>query len=167
MDLTPTADEAALRAEVRDWLKANLPWEYGKGLPPRFDDLADEVAFGRQWQGKLAEGRWVGVGWPEEYGGRGAGAVEHFIVIEELARARAPELVGRIGINLVGPTLLAHGTSEQKQWLSDILPAGNRRGRGGARSALSPPLRQRLLVRRACHRHVPPFTGRGYSAEDP
>ena len=123
MDLTPTADEAALRAEVRDWLKANLPWEYGKGLPPRFDDLADEVVFGREWQGKLAEGRWVGVGWPEEYGGRGAGAVEHFIVIEELARARAPELVGRIGINLVGPTLLAHGTPEQKQWLSDILPA--------------------------------------------
>ena len=123
MDLTPTADEAALRTEVRDWLRANLPWEYGKGLPPRFDDLADEVAFGREWQGKLAEGRWVGVGWPEEYGGRGAGAVEHFIVIEELARARAPELVGRIGINLVGPTLLAHGTPEQKRWLSDILPA--------------------------------------------
>ena len=63
MDLTPTADEAALRAEVRDWLRANLPWEYGKGLPPRFDDLAEEVSFGREWQGKLAEGRWVGVGW--------------------------------------------------------------------------------------------------------
>ena len=124
MDLTPTPEEAAFRAEVRDWLKANLPWEYGKGLPPRFDDLADEVAFGREWQGKLAEGRWVGVAWPEEYGGRGVGAVEHFIVIEELARARAPELVGRIGINLVGPTLLAHGTPEQKQqWLTEILPA--------------------------------------------
>ncbi len=62
--------------------------------------------------------------WPEEYGGRGAGAVEHFIVTEELARARAPELVGRIGINLVGPTLLAHGTPEQKtRWLPEILPA--------------------------------------------
>jgi len=124
MDLTPTPAEAAFRAEVRDWLKANLPWEYGKGLPPRFDDLAEEVQFGREWQGKLAEGRWVGVAWPEEYGGRGVGAVEHFIVIEELARARAPELVGRIGINLVGPTLLSHGTSEQKQqWLTEILPA--------------------------------------------
>jgi alkylation response protein AidB-like acyl-CoA dehydrogenase len=124
VDLTPTAEEAALRTEVREWLRANLPWEYGKGLPPRFDDLAEEVAFGREWQGKLAEGRWVGVAWPEEYGGRGTGAVEHFIVIEELARARAPELVGRIGINLVGPTLLAHGTPEQKQeWLTEILPA--------------------------------------------
>src|SRR4029453_35537 len=77
----------------------------------------------REWQGKLASGRWVGVAWPEEFGGRGAGAVEHFIVIEELARARAPELVGRIGINLVGPTLLAHGTPEQRRWRSDILPA--------------------------------------------
>jgi alkylation response protein AidB-like acyl-CoA dehydrogenase len=124
MNLEPTADEAALRAEVRGWLHEHLPWEYGKGLPPRFDDLAEEVAFGREWQGKLASGRWVGVPWPEEFGGRGAGAVEHFIVTEELARARAPELVGRIGINLVGPTLLAHGTPEQQeQWLPKILPA--------------------------------------------
>ena len=53
MDLTPTPDEAALRDEIRSWLRANLPWEYGKGLPPRFDDLADEVAFGREWQAKL------------------------------------------------------------------------------------------------------------------
>jgi alkylation response protein AidB-like acyl-CoA dehydrogenase len=124
VDLTPTPEEAAFRAEVRAWLQANLPWEYGKGLPPRFADLAEEVQFGREWQGKLAQGRWVGVAWPEEFGGRGAGAVEHFIVIEELARARAPELVGRIGINLVGPTLLAHGTEAQKRrWLPDILPA--------------------------------------------
>ena len=124
MDLTPTEDEAALRAEVRAWLREHLPWEYGKGLPPRFDDLAEEVAFLREWQAKLASGRWVGVAWPEEYGGRGAGAVEHFIVTEELARARAPELVGRIGINLVGPTLLAHGTPEQRErWLPKILPA--------------------------------------------
>ena len=124
MNLEPTAAEAALRADVRAWLHQHLPWEYGRGLPPRFEDLADEVAFGREWQSKLASGRWVGVPWPEEYGGRGAGPVEHFIVTEELARARAPELVGRIGINLVGPTLLAHGTPEQKeQWLPRILPA--------------------------------------------
>ncbi len=114
MDLRATPSEAALRDEVRDWLRANLPWEYGKGLPPRFDDLADEVAFGRAWQAKLASGRLVGVAWPREYGGRGGGPVEHYIVTEELARARAPELVGRIGVNLVGPTLLGHGTPEQR-----------------------------------------------------
>jgi alkylation response protein AidB-like acyl-CoA dehydrogenase len=124
VDLTPTSEEAALRSEVRAWLREHLPWEYGKGLPPRFHDLAEEVAFLRDWQARLAGGRWVGVAWPEEYGGRGAGPVEHFIVTEELARARAPELVGRIGINLVGPTLLSHGTTEQKhRWLPKILPA--------------------------------------------
>jgi alkylation response protein AidB-like acyl-CoA dehydrogenase len=124
MDLRATPAEAALRDEVRGWLRANLPWEYGKGLPPRFDDLGDEVAFGRAWQAKLAGGRLVGVAWPEEYGGRGGGPVEHYIVTEELARARAPELVGRIGVNLVGPTLLAHGAPEQKaRWLPRILDA--------------------------------------------
>jgi alkylation response protein AidB-like acyl-CoA dehydrogenase len=82
------------------------------------------VAFLRDWQGRLAGGRWVGVAWPEEYGGRGLGPAEHFVVQEELARARAPELVGRIGVNLAGPTLLAHGTTEQKRrWLPHILSA--------------------------------------------
>jgi alkylation response protein AidB-like acyl-CoA dehydrogenase len=124
MDLTPTAEEEAFRAEVRDWLRANLPWEWGVGLPPKHDDLADEVAFGREWQAKLAAARLVGVAWPTEFGGRGAGPVEHFIVQEELARARAPELVGRIGINLAAPTIMAHGTEAQKlRWLPHILDA--------------------------------------------
>src|SRR3954468_7001730 len=124
MDLAPTDAERSLRDECRAWLREHLPWEYGRGLPPRFDDLAGEVAFGREWQAKLASGRWVGVAWPEEYGGRDAGPVGHDIVTEELARARAPELVGRIGINLVGPTLLAHATPEQRaRWLPNILRA--------------------------------------------
>src|SRR3954471_4343408 len=124
MDLRATPEEAALREEVRAWLRAHLPWEYGKGLPPRFDDLADEVAFGREWQAQLASGRWGGVGRAREGGGGGAGPVGHYIVTEELARARAPELVGRIGVNLVGPTLLARGTPEQQaRWLPNILRA--------------------------------------------
>ena len=124
MDLTLTGPEQALADECRSWLRANLPWEYGRGRPPRFDDLAAEVAFGRAWQRSLSEGRWVGVAWPEEYGGRDAGPIGHYIVTEELARARAPELVGRIGINLVGPTILAHGTDAQRaRWLPRILSA--------------------------------------------
>jgi alkylation response protein AidB-like acyl-CoA dehydrogenase len=124
MDLSPTPEHVALRGECRSWLEANLPWEYGEGLPPQFDDLDDEVVFLREWQGRLAAGGWVAVTWPEEFGGRGAGALTHYVVQEELARARAPELVGRIGINLVGPTLLAHGTPEQKQrWLPSIRTA--------------------------------------------
>jgi alkylation response protein AidB-like acyl-CoA dehydrogenase len=125
VDLTPTAEQRAFRAEVRSWLQANLPWEYGVGLPPRYDDLGDEVAAGRDWQRKLAEAQLVGVTWPEAYGGRpGAGPLEHYMIQEELARARAPELVGRIGINLGAPTLLAHGTDDQKdRWLADLLHA--------------------------------------------
>ena len=124
MDLTPSAEQQRFRSEVREWLHANLPWEYGVGLPPRPEDLAEEVREGRVWQAKLAAARLVGVTWPARYGGRGAGPLEHYIVQEELARARAPELVGRIGLNLAGPTLLAHGTDQQKErWLPGILDA--------------------------------------------
>jgi len=124
VDLAPTPEQEAFRHECRQWLQENLPWEYGQGLPPLFDDLAEEVAFLRKWQAALAEARLVGVSWPVEFGGRGAGPLDHYIVQEELARARAPELVGRLGVNLIGPTILAHGTAEQKQrWLPSILPA--------------------------------------------
>jgi len=124
MDLSSSGAELALRSDICSWLHEHLPWEYGKGLPHRFDDLADEVAFGRRWQASLAEDRWVGVTWPETYGGRGAGPTEYFIVQEELARARAPEIVGRIGVNLAGPTLLAHGREDQRvRWLPKILRA--------------------------------------------
>ncbi len=124
MDLRTTAEQETLRREFRAWLEEHLPWPYGQGLPPRFDDLAEAVAFGRRWQSELAADRWVGVTWPTELGGRGLGALENYVVIEELARARAPELVGRIGVNLVGPTLLAHGTEDQRQrFLPRILSA--------------------------------------------
>jgi len=126
VDLAPSTSDEALRTEVRSWLHAHLPWEYGVGLPPRFDDLADEVAFGRRWQAELAGGGWVGVTWPERYGGRGLGAAANFIVQEELARARAPELVGRIGVNLAGPTLLVHGTDQQKDELLPAIRAADR-----------------------------------------
>ncbi|MET0739023.1 MAG: acyl-CoA dehydrogenase family protein, partial [Acidimicrobiales bacterium] len=121
MDLTPTREQEAFRTELRAWLAEHPP---DADLRAHHEDLAQEVVDLRQWQARLAEGRWIGVTWPEEYGGRGAGALHHFIVQAELAPARAPELVGRIGVNLVGPTLLAHGTPEQKaRWLPRILAA--------------------------------------------
>jgi alkylation response protein AidB-like acyl-CoA dehydrogenase len=124
VDLTPTPDQERFRAECRSWLTENLPWEYGVGLPPLFEDLAEEVEFLRRWQRELAHAGFVGVTWPSAYGGRDATPLDHYIVQEELARARAPELVGRIGVNLVGPTLLAHGTDAQKaRWLPSILDA--------------------------------------------
>jgi alkylation response protein AidB-like acyl-CoA dehydrogenase len=120
MNLNPTQEQSEFAEGLRTWLQANLT-TYGTVSPPA-PDLSDRVAVGRTWQRALAEARYVAVAWPEEYGGRGLGPVEHFIVQQELARAGAPELVGRLGLNLVGPTLLSHGTSVQRsRWLGRIL----------------------------------------------
>jgi alkylation response protein AidB-like acyl-CoA dehydrogenase len=119
VDLSFSPAEEALRAEVRAWLAANLPPSM-----PEAATLADEVAFLIEWQRRLFAGRWVGVHWPREYGGRGASVVENYILQEEMARAQAPEIIGRIGVNLVGPTIIQHGTAAQKQrYLSKILAA--------------------------------------------
>ncbi|MBA2326392.1 MAG: acyl-CoA dehydrogenase family protein [Actinobacteria bacterium] len=118
MDLSFTPEEEAFAAEVRAWLGANLE------LPPRFGSLDEEIEWGRAWQAKLAADRWVGIHWPAEYGGRGASPVQVAIFNMEYARSRALQPVNRVGINLAGPTLLAHGTEAQKQrWLPAILDA--------------------------------------------
>src|SRR4051794_30342727 len=106
----------ALRAELRTWL-AEHP-------PPGIDVVAtraeaDEM---RAWQHALHADRWVGIHWPEEYGGRGASVAQVAVYNQELARAGAPPLLGRAGITLVGPTLMAYGTDEQRsRWMPRIL----------------------------------------------
>ena len=124
MDLFFTPAEEAFRGELRAWLHANLPPGWGAAERREAETLAREVAFLRDWQRTLHEGGWVGIHWPRAYGGRGASVVEHYIFQEEMAAARAPEIVNRIGVNLVGPTLIAHGTEEQRRrFLPAILPA--------------------------------------------
>jgi alkylation response protein AidB-like acyl-CoA dehydrogenase len=119
VDLTFSAAQEAFRRELRAWLVANAPRD-----PGEFASLADEVAFLRDWQKQLAGGGWVGIHWPSEYGGRGATVIENYLFQEEMAAARAPEVIGRIGVNLVGPTLIAHGTEAQKRrHLPKIMPA--------------------------------------------
>jgi alkylation response protein AidB-like acyl-CoA dehydrogenase len=118
MDLAFSEEEEAFALEIRTWLRDNLD------LPPRFASLADEIEWGRRWQAKLAADRWVGIHWPSEYGGRGASPVQVAIFNMEYARSRALQPVNRVGINLAGPTLLAHGSDEQKRrWLQAILTA--------------------------------------------
>ena len=124
MDLSFSPAEESFRAELRTWLTAHLPASWASGEPPEFASLADEVAFLRDWQRRLADGRWVGIHWPREYGGRGASVIESYVFQEEMAAARAPEIINRIGVNLVGPTLIAHGTDAQRRrFLPRILPA--------------------------------------------
>jgi alkylation response protein AidB-like acyl-CoA dehydrogenase len=118
VDLSFSSEEQAFAGQVRSWLDANLD------EPPSFTSVDDEIAWGRSWQARLAADRWVGIWWPRDYGGRGASAVQVAIFNMEYARAGAPQPVNRVGINLAGPTLLAHGTESQKrQWLPSILDA--------------------------------------------
>ncbi len=120
MDLSFSAEEEAFRHELRSWLGANV----GALAGVEFESLEEEVRVLVAWQKRLHGGGWVGVHWPRQYGGRGATTVENYILQEEMARAQAPEIIGRIGINLVGPTLIAHGTEEQKvRHLPNILAA--------------------------------------------
>jgi alkylation response protein AidB-like acyl-CoA dehydrogenase len=119
VDLALREEDEAFARSLRDWLGAHL-----ESPVPAFVDLADEVAWGQRWQATLAADRWVGVHWPSEYGGRSATPVQVALYQSEYARAQAPQPVNRVGINLVGPTLLAHGTEDQRQrWMPRILSA--------------------------------------------
>lgn len=118
MDLSLSAAEKAFALQLRDWLARNVE-RPDPGLSPD-----EAVAWGRRWQAKLAEARMVAIAWPESVGGRGATPVEVALYNLEYARAGAPQPVNRVGINLAGPTLLAHGTAEQQaRWLPSILDA--------------------------------------------
>ena len=113
MDLGFTRDEEFFRQEVRAWLEANLPpaWrQEGKGGYREEEDTELQ----REWQRKLYEGGWLKLGWPKQAGGRGATPVMQAIYQEEMARAGAPGILGRLGVTLLAPTLLAHSTDWQK-----------------------------------------------------
>jgi alkylation response protein AidB-like acyl-CoA dehydrogenase len=108
--------DGEFRDELRSWLADHAPPTVALAATPA------EAAVLREWQGTLHAGRWVGINWPTEYGGRGASLAQVAVYNEELARADAPPLLGRAGITLVGPTLMAHGTDEQRaRWMPRIL----------------------------------------------
>jgi alkylation response protein AidB-like acyl-CoA dehydrogenase len=119
MRLSLTDNESALRDEVRAYLAEHAP---DPETIPR--DLDGHVAFMRCWQRQAQQARLVGVSWPREYGGRGAGLGEQIIVNREMARAGVPQLPGYVGIDVVGPTIVAHGTEAQKQALLERILSG-------------------------------------------
>jgi alkylation response protein AidB-like acyl-CoA dehydrogenase len=117
MDLTLSSSELAFRDELRAWLAENHP-----GREPEGDEAA--FAFRRAWQRQLHAAGWAGVSWPSQYGGRGATLVEQAIYNEEVVRARAPQTANVLGLAMGGPTVIAHGTEEQRRrYLPPILSA--------------------------------------------
>lgn len=119
MDLRFSPEDEAYRLRLRTWLEDNMPTE----ASPYDQDAA--FNYRRDWQRKLYEGGWVGIHWPKEYGGQGATLIQQALYAQETARARAPQPANGLGISIVGPTLIAHGTEEQKKrYIPQILNAG-------------------------------------------
>jgi alkylation response protein AidB-like acyl-CoA dehydrogenase len=113
MDLNYSSEDRAFRDATRRWFEASTPREEPKTLEDR-----------RGWHRKLYDAGFVGMGWPEAYGGRGATPMQQAIVADEMARVNAPPAINGLGIGIVGPTIIVHGTEAQKQrYLKKILMA--------------------------------------------
>jgi len=114
MDFNYTPAETEFRLSLRHWLLDALPKGWGETVFEP-EDEHERAMFRLAWERKLHSGGWSGINWPKEYGGRGATLVERAIFAEEMARARAPEIINIVGQNLAGPTILQFGTEQQKQ----------------------------------------------------
>ena len=125
MDFNDTPEEAAFRAECRAFLEQHLaPLAPGESSPGMGENLsADDVAAAQAWQKTKADNGWACITWPEEYGGRGASPIQRLIFSQEEAKFATPNTtVFSIGIGMCGPTILAHGTDEQKaQWIPELV----------------------------------------------
>jgi alkylation response protein AidB-like acyl-CoA dehydrogenase len=124
MDLGFTADEEGFRGEVRTWLDRNLPAEWRNGGVGGYREDADED-IQRQWQKRLHEGGWLKLSWPHEAGGRAATPVMQAIYHEEMAKAGAPPILGRLGVSLLAPTLLVAGSPWQKEAYLETILSGD------------------------------------------
>lgn len=107
MDLEYTPAQQDLLQRFRSWLAGNAP----KSLPPRGPE---RFAALREWQTRLYDNGWLGRGWPEAYGGAGGEPLDRLLIAEELARQRAPNPAGVVGLTMVAPILLEYGTEQQK-----------------------------------------------------
>ncbi len=112
MDFRDTPEEASFRAELRSWFARNLPADWAQ-RPLQVGRYSDDES--RAWSRKLFDGGYAGLTWPKHYGGQGAPHTFQGIFLEESARAGAPAHIGVIGIGMAGPTIIAHGTEEQRR----------------------------------------------------
>lgn len=119
MDFNDSPEEAAFRAEAKEWLSKNAKAK-NKDDQSAFglfsEDESIEMIEGAQaWQLKKAEAGWAGITWPKTYGGRGGTMMENIIFSQEEASYATPANIFLIGVGLTGPTLMTHGTEEQKK----------------------------------------------------
>jgi alkylation response protein AidB-like acyl-CoA dehydrogenase len=116
IDLGPAAEK--FRDELRQWLEANRPEDLDPDAGERGAAAAPTApgawARLRAWTDKLAEAGYMCVSWPEEVGGRGLTGIEVAVMNEEFARAKVPRVTRGMGEWLVGPSIIVHGTDEQK-----------------------------------------------------
>ena len=120
MDFDDSPEEAAFRAEARAWLEANAPIAHPARPSPTLGERDDPATIeaAKTWQARKADAGWACLTWPSEYGGRGATPMQAVIWGQEEARFRVPPNVFAIGIGMAGPTIMAHGTPEQRRrWL--------------------------------------------------
>ena len=126
MDFNDTPQEAAFRQEAHDWLAQNAqPLPSGRKRRSPFGNPDDElVRAAKAWQATKADARWACITWPEEYGGRGASAIQNVIFGQEEAKFDVPPNLFSIGQGMLAPTVMVHGTQEQKdKYLRAILRA--------------------------------------------
>jgi alkylation response protein AidB-like acyl-CoA dehydrogenase len=123
VDFRDTPDEAAFRDGLRGWLDANIP--EGWGTPGHPEPEGEErLAFYKDWSRRLYKAGFVGLTWPKAYGGYEQPISHQVIALEEFARSEAPEHANVIGLGMAGPTILAHGTEQQRdRYLKRILTA--------------------------------------------
>ena len=116
MDFSYPADVERFRAELREWLSANLTDELiAARRPSGHNDVVFEKL--RAWNRTMADAGWAAVSWPREYGGRGATVLEQLVYTEETTRARAPLPLNVIGMNNIAPAIMQYGTESQKTTL--------------------------------------------------
>ena len=125
MDLSFSPADEQYRARLRAWLEEQTARLADAGsVMSTGGDIMAALQFARDWQRTLWEAGYVGLAWPKEYGGQEASLTEQVIVAEELARVRTPPLINTIGLSILGPTLVAHGTDDQRRrFLPKILTA--------------------------------------------
>ena len=118
MDLNDSPEQAEYRERVRGWLE-----EHKQEAPARAGAMEGEYLDARRaWQGKLAEGGLAGVTWPAEVGGQGLGPIEQVITQQEIGHAGVPGILDVIGVGMLGPTIIANGSDEQKgRYLAPML----------------------------------------------